>query len=49
MLSNRICIMSHGKVIAVDKPEAIKRQFGVGYNLFVEPRDAERISDDQRE
>ena len=37
-LSDRICIMSHGKLLALDTPFNIKKQFGVGYNLYVEPR-----------
>ena len=30
--------MSHGKVVALDTPQNIKKRFGVGYNIFVEPR-----------
>jgi ABC-type multidrug transport system ATPase subunit len=37
VLSNRICVMDHGKLIALDTPSNIKRRFGVGYNLFLEP------------
>ena len=37
-LSDRVCIMSHGKLVALDTPQNIKRRFGVGYNIFVEPR-----------
>ena len=37
-LSDRVCIMSHGKVVALDTPQNIKKRFGVGYNIFVEPR-----------
>lgn len=37
-LANRVCIMSHGKVIALGTPQDIKKRFGVGYNLYVEPR-----------
>lgn len=37
VLANRICVMSHGKVIALDTPNNIKRRFGVGYNVFIEP------------
>lgn len=36
-LSNRICVMQHGKIIALDTPNNIKRRFGVGYNVFLEP------------
>ena len=35
-LADRICIMSHGKLLALDTPYNIKKQFGVGYNLYVE-------------
>jgi hypothetical protein len=28
--------MSHGKVIALDSPNGIKRKYGVGYNLIIE-------------
>ena len=37
-LADRVCIMSHGKVIALGTPANIKRRFGVGYNVFVELR-----------
>lgn len=37
-LADRICIMSHGKLLALDTPYNIKKQFGVGYNLYVEPK-----------
>ena len=37
-LADRVCIMSHGKVIALGTPNTIKRNFGVGYNLYVEAR-----------
>jgi ABC-type multidrug transport system ATPase subunit len=37
-LSDRICIMSHGKLLALDTPFNIKKQFGVGYNLAIEPK-----------
>lgn len=36
VLADRVCIMSHGKVIALDTPSEIKRKFGVGYNLIIE-------------
>ena len=39
-LADRVCIMSHGKVIALGTPNDIKKRFGVGYNLYVEPRHA---------
>ena len=32
--------MSQGKIIALDTPHNIKRRFGVGYNVFLEPIDA---------
>lgn len=38
VLADRVCIMSHGKVIALDSPLGIKRRYGVGYNLIIEVR-----------
>ncbi len=37
-LADRVCVMSKGKILALDTPFAIKKQFGVGYNLLIEPR-----------
>ena len=37
VLADRVCIMSRGIVIALDSPSAIKRAFGLGYNLVIEP------------
>ena len=37
-LANRVCIMSHGRVIGLDTPEEIKKKFGVGYNILVEAK-----------
>ena len=37
-LADRVCIMSHGRVIGLDTPNEIKRKFGVGYNIYVEAR-----------
>ena len=37
-LSDRICIMSHGRLLALDTAFNIKKQFGVGYNLYIEPK-----------
>ena len=37
-LADRVCIMSHGKMIALGTPMSIKRRFGVGYNVYVEYR-----------
>jgi len=31
--------MSHGKLLALDTALGIKKSFGVGYNLFIEPKD----------
>jgi ATP-binding cassette, subfamily A (ABC1), member 3 len=36
VLADKVCIMSHGKVIALDTPLGIKRTYGVGYNLIIE-------------
>jgi len=38
-LADRICIMSHGKLLALDTPFGIKKRFGVGYNLHLEAKD----------
>ena len=38
VLADRVCIMSHGKVIVLDTPSEIKRKFGVGFNLIIELR-----------
>jgi len=43
-LSDRVCIMSHGKIIALGTPMSIKRRFGVGYNLFVEARASAQLT-----
>jgi ABC-type multidrug transport system ATPase subunit len=37
-LSDRICIMSHGRLLALDTSFNIKKQFGVGYNLSIESK-----------
>lgn len=42
-LADRICIMTKGQLLALDTPEQIKKQFGVGYKLLVEPK-TENIS-----
>ena len=41
-LSDRIAIMSHGSLLALDTALGIKKRFGVGYNLFMEPKDISR-------
>ena len=30
--------MSHGRLIGLDTPDEIKRRFGVGYNVYLEPK-----------
>lgn len=45
-LADRVCIMSHGKVIALGTPNNIKRRFGVGYNLYVESKHGSGLSGD---
>ena len=37
-LGDRICIMSHGKLLTLDTSFNIKKKFGVGYNLLLEAR-----------
>lgn len=31
--------MSQGRIVTLDTPFGIKKQFGVGYNLYLEPKD----------
>ena len=38
VLANRVCVLSHGKIIAKGSPEQLKMQYGVGYNLIVESK-----------
>lgn len=38
VLGDQICIMSHGKLLTQDTPFNVKKQFGVGYNLIIEPK-----------
>lgn len=45
-LADRICIMTKGQLLALDTPEAIKRRFGVGYKVLIEPRLSEITSDE---
>ena len=37
-LADRILILAKGRRIALDNPEEIKAQFGVGYKIFIEPK-----------
>lgn len=37
-LADRVCIMSHGRVVGLDTPSGIKHKFGVGYSVFVEAK-----------
>ena len=37
-LADRIGVMSNGKLYAVGTPTYIKKQFGVGYRLFISPK-----------
>jgi ABC-type multidrug transport system ATPase subunit len=37
-LADRICIMTKGQLLALDTPDRIKQQFGVGYKLLIEPK-----------
>lgn len=46
-LADRVCIMSHGKVIALGKPMDIKKKFGVGYIVLVEPKASHHLSPSQ--
>lgn len=40
-MGDRICIMSHGKILTLDTSFNIKKKFGVGYNLLIESRVSE--------
>ena len=44
-LGDRICIMSRGKLLALDTPFNIKKRFGVGYNLLIEPKGPEHVQE----
>lgn len=35
-LADRICIMTKGQLLQIDKPEEIKKQFGVGFKVLIE-------------
>ena len=37
-MADRICIMTKGLLLALDKPDSIKKQFGVGYKILIEPK-----------
>lgn len=37
-LADRICIMKKGKIYSLDSPDNIKKEFGVGYKLIIEPK-----------
>ena len=37
-LADRVCIMTKGKLLALDTPYEIKKQFGFGYKILIEPR-----------
>jgi ABC-type multidrug transport system ATPase subunit len=37
-LADRICIMTKGKLLALDTPLGIKKQFGFGYKLLISPK-----------
>lgn len=45
-LSDRLCIMTKGQLLSLDTPQKIKRQFGVGYKILIEPR-ANEISNEE--
>ena len=44
-LADRVCIMTKGKVLTLDTPDNIKKEFGVGYELIIEPI-ADKVSHD---
>lgn len=37
-LADRICIMTQGYLLTLDKPDQIKQKYGVGYKLLIEPK-----------
>ena len=37
-LADRIGVMSNGNLFAVGSPNYIKKEFGVGYHLFISPK-----------
>ncbi len=45
VLADRICVMSHGKLLALDTPLGIKKRYGVGYNLLIEPKDPSKLQE----
>ena len=46
-LADRVCIMSHGKIVALGAPQDIKRRFGVGYNVSVEAKSSADLTAQQ--
>ena len=34
--ADRVCMMSNGKIVALDTPIALKVKYGVGYNLIID-------------
>jgi ABC-type multidrug transport system ATPase subunit len=43
-LADRVCIMSQGKVLTLDTAFNIKRKYGVGLNLTLEPKGNEALN-----
>jgi ATP-binding cassette, subfamily A (ABC1), member 3 len=39
ILADRVCILSRGKVIVLDTPSNIKKNYGVGYTMQVEQKE----------
>ena len=37
-LADRICIMTQGYLLTLDTPQKIKKKYGVGYKLLIEPK-----------
>jgi ABC-type multidrug transport system ATPase subunit len=38
-LADRIAIMTKGQLLALDTPNEIKKRFGFGYKILIEPND----------
>lgn len=37
-LADRVCILTKGQILALDSPSNIKKRFGVGYKILIEPK-----------
>ncbi len=37
-LADRVCVLTKGQILALDSPSNIKKRFGVGYKILIEPK-----------